>query len=293
MLTTITDPKLDNQAANQRRSEELTKEYPALWQRIINEWKVPDLSDRAWLIYSANYLFRTGGVRWALDPLTLPWRMGGAPLANLAVDLQGLSFVLLTHRHKDHLDFDLISALRDLSVLWIVPGEMQAEVIQRTGLPRRRIVTPIENHPMELDGIRITPFEGQHWERLLNGSLKGLPAMGYQVEMNGKCWLFPGDTRTYDSSRLPAVAKADKVFAHVWLGRGSAQMKNPPLLGDFCKFILSLHPCQIILTHLQEIGREANEYWDTQHVLIVEKWLADYGSDVLVVPAFTGESVDL
>ena len=49
-------------------------EYPALYKRVIDQWKLEG-EDAFWLIYSANYLFRCGGVRWAVDPVTLSSRI--------------------------------------------------------------------------------------------------------------------------------------------------------------------------------------------------------------------------
>lgn len=33
----------------------MLEQYPAIWSRIINQWKKPGSQDRAWLTYSANY----------------------------------------------------------------------------------------------------------------------------------------------------------------------------------------------------------------------------------------------
>ena len=93
--------------------------------------------------------------------------------------------------------------------------------------------------------------------------------MGYLVECNGKHWLFPGDTRTYNSAQLPEFADIDVIFAHFWLGRGAALEDQPPLLEAFCRFHLGTGARQVILTHLNELGRDANDYWDDAHVQLV------------------------
>jgi hypothetical protein len=71
----------EKQVGIDRRREEMLAGYPAIWDKLIAEWNSPGSEDRAWLMYSANYLFRTQGVRWAIDPLTLknhipPRRLG-------------------------------------------------------------------------------------------------------------------------------------------------------------------------------------------------------------------------
>jgi len=67
----------------QRRAE-VSASYPAVFSRMIAEWIAAGSDDRAWLMYSANYLFRTNNIRWAIDPLTLNWRMNDAPKADVA-----------------------------------------------------------------------------------------------------------------------------------------------------------------------------------------------------------------
>jgi hypothetical protein len=53
------------------RREEVAARHSHLWADMIAKWNLPGPEDRAWLMYSANYLFRTGEVHWAMDPLTL------------------------------------------------------------------------------------------------------------------------------------------------------------------------------------------------------------------------------
>ncbi len=188
-----------------RRRGEIRTRYPKLWSDMIAEWNMPGPEDRAWLTYSANYLFRTSNVCWAIDPLTLNWRIKETPKAHTARDLKNLSFVLLTHRHADHLDIGLLSALRHLPILWVVPEFILPMVIRRSGLPRRNMIVPHHLEPITLNGISILPFDGLHWENTPDGTKKDVPATGYLVEVKGRRWLFPGDTRTYDASQLPKL----------------------------------------------------------------------------------------
>lgn len=274
---------------NQRRIEAVQL-YPAIWSKLIAEWKTPDPEDRVWLTYSANYLFRTNNVRWAIDPLTLHWRINDAPRVDIAQDLSPLSFVLLTHEHKDHLDLDAIFTLRDLPIKWVVP-EFLLSNIEQVGLRRENIIVPSALTRIELDGIQILPFNGLHWETTRDGHPKGVPAMGYLMECNGKRWLLPGDTRTYNSAQLPAFGPVDIAFAHLWLGRGSALLDEPPLLDSFCRFFLDLDPRQLILTHLNEFGRAADDCWDQSHAELVCSTLRRMSAQLSVLPLLMGSSV--
>ena len=239
--------------------------YPALFQRILAEWAAPDAGDCLWLMYAASYLFRGGSTRWALDPLLLNQRVPAAPAVDIT-PLAGLDFVLLTHRHADHLDLNLIRALRDAPIRWVIPDAICAHVLEQTGLPRSRVIVPTPLQTLDLGGVRVTAFDGLHWgEPLPGGGRRGMPATGYLIECNGKRWLFPGDTRTYDAARLPDFGAVDGVMAHVWLGRAQALEPQPPLLEDFCRFCLDLHPRRLLLAHLHEFGRAADDYWDERH----------------------------
>ena len=73
-------------------------------------------------------------------------------------------------------------------------------------------------------------------------------------------------TRSYPvPTNYPALGAVDGLFAHLWFGRSCALHSEPPLSDAFCQFCLDLSPRRILLTHLNEYGRDANEFWDLQH----------------------------
>jgi L-ascorbate metabolism protein UlaG (beta-lactamase superfamily) len=287
------DPSARKQTLVDRRREELIARYPSIWKKIIKEWKTASPEDCGWLMYSANYLFRTQGVRWAFDPLRLKNRLPQAPDMEAARDLGDLDFVLLTHRHKDHLDFDLLRSLRNLPIWWVVPEDILPLVKEQADLPDERIVVPKQQKPFNLLGFRITPFDGLHWQDDPDspGSRRGVPATGYLVEQGSKRWLFPGDTRSYDPSGLPDLGPVDVLFAHLWLGKGAALQPHLSLLGPFCRFCLALKPRRIILTHLEEWGRDAPDFWDSEHAEQVVLELEKYAPILPVEVALIGEEI--
>jgi L-ascorbate metabolism protein UlaG (beta-lactamase superfamily) len=271
----------------------LCARYPALWEKIVAEWRSAGPADRAWLTYAANYLFRTGGVRWALDPLTFAWRLkGAAPEVEVAA-LGEAAFILLTHRHADHLDLDLLSALRSFPLCWVVPESLLPLVTGPGGLPREKILVPAPLQPLELPGVRITPFDGLHWQTGADGARQGVPALGYLAEFAGQRWLFPGDTRTYDASQLPDFGPLDGLVAHLWLGGGAARQEPPPLVDEFCRFCLDLRPGRVVLTHLQEFGRGADDFWDEAHLAAVQTKFQALAPALPVQAVFTGDSFGL
>lgn len=279
-----------------RRREAIVRSFPNLWSQMIAGWQQPATDDQAWLMYSASYLVRTGGVHWAIDPVRFSHRVPGAPAIDFGKDLSSLSFVLLTHRHADHLDLDLLRALKDLPILWVIPEPMVSLVQREAAIPAQRLIVPKPLEPLHIRDLTITPFEGLHWERFAAGESgvpQGVPATGYLVEFSGKRWLFPSDIRNLNAGKLPPFGPADGLFAHLWLGRGSALLKEPPLLDAFCEFILALRPRHVILTHLEEFGRDPRDYWDGRHADRVCLRLRESAPGTLVTTAFMGKSVSL
>jgi L-ascorbate metabolism protein UlaG (beta-lactamase superfamily) len=262
-------------------------EYPALWRRFIREWREADSGDCAWLMYAANYLLYTGGVRWAMDPFSLATRIGGVPHADYAADLESLELVLLTHAHNDHLDLNLIGAIAGLPIQWIVP-EFMLDKVTGAGVPMKNIIVPVNGKAIAFKRLGITPFAGQHIHERF-----GVPETGYLVESGGKRWLFLGDTRVYDLEKLPDFGPVDAVFAHVWLGKACADLPIPPLLDAFCQFYLSIHAKRILLTHLEELGRDEKDLWDKQHVKMITHKMEEMQAFCKTEVYFTGGIIDL
>jgi len=267
--------------------------YPALWWRILSEWQRPEASDRAWLLYSANYLLRTAGIRWALDPLTLNQRLPSAPEVDIS-PLAALDYIVLTHRHADHLDLDLLRRLREFPIRWIIP-EFLLEHLTALDLPPESVSIPQPLEPIPAGGLTLTPFDGLHWEAdpSCPDGQRGVPALGYLAEFSGKRWLFPGDTRTYDASSLLRFRPVDGLVVHLWLGRGNALDDQYPLLESFGRFCLDLRPKRIIVTHLNEFGRPADEIWDAGHFQLVKEWVEEQSPCVVLDSVGMGENINL
>ncbi len=261
--------------------------YPGIWAQMIAEWR-GNGPDSAWLMYSANYLFRTAGIRWAMDPYTLLTRLKQPQLSSLEEDLTDLKLVVLTHAHADHLDLNLIVRLQHLPIQWIIPNFMLDLILPFTQMPEDLIHIPVPGKPIQVGGLTLTPFEGQHIR-----NLNGVPEMGYIAEFNGKCWLFPADTRVFNISRLPLLPRVSGVFAHCWLGKASATQFPPPLLDEFCAFYAATHAEKMIVTHLEELGRKPEDYWSEAHFEVVQSKMNQMAPDMKIQMAKCGQRVDL
>jgi L-ascorbate metabolism protein UlaG (beta-lactamase superfamily) len=269
--------------------------YPALIRNVISEWSSSEVGDMGWLMYSANYLLRTGGIRWAIDPMFMNWRVPETPPVEPASLAEKLEFVLLTHEHADHLDLNLLRNLRNHPITWIVPEEMQAVVVGKGGISKDRIINPVPMKTVMIKGIQITPFESLHWEPPPPGKIEphGVPEIGYLVEFNGKRWLFPGDIRDYRVDLLPKVGEIDVLFMHLWLGRKCALVENPPFVKEFCEFCADLKPKKVTLAHLDEYGRPADNLWDAHHAGLVISQFSQTSPGIPMDPFHTGERVSI
>lgn len=262
--------------------------YPALWRAMTTEWQTESDTSAAWMMYAANYLLRTGGVRWMLDPFSLSERISGVARPNFVQDLSACDVVVLTHAHADHLDVTLLAALSRLPIKFVIPRHTLPAVLDQVFIPRSQIIHPQNSVPLTFGGLTLTPFDGLH----LHGT-HGVPATGYLAEFAGQRWLFPGDTRIYDASRLPRFGALDGCFAHLWLGRACAAQPEPPKLVDFCQFFQTLAPRRLVVTHLRELGRDENDYWDDWHFQLVKEKLAATYADECIQSAVMGQRVSL
>jgi hypothetical protein len=261
-------------------------EYLMLWRRALSEWQKTAEYDAAWLTYSANYILRTAGVYWALDPFSLFTRIGGGEQPDFLKDLSNLQFVALSHAHNDHLDRNLLAAIACLPIKWVIPSFMVDEILQICDLREELIIVPESGRSIAFGPLTLTPFDAQHFR-----GENGVPEMGYYADFSGKRWLFPGDTRTYDLEKIPHEKTIDGVFAHLWLGKACALKENPPLLNEFCSFLYSLKPKKNIITHLHEFGRKPDDFWDIHHFQKVQKRLMEMAPLTGVSAAFMGQEV--
>jgi hypothetical protein len=260
--------------------------YPAQWSRIISDWR-GEGPDAAWMMYSANYLLRTAGLRWAVDPLLLSSRIGGFSMPHAAEDLRSLDWIVLTHAHLDHLDLPLLARLADQPIRWVIPGHLLPLVCAQVNIPTDRMVVPLNGVPISLGPVTLYAFDGLHFDRG-----HGVPATGYLAEFNQTQWLFPGDTRCYVRSALPNFGPLDGVFAHLWLGRGGALEPHPALLEPFCQFFSDLNPTRLVVTHLEEWRREDPDRWGAAHYRQVAACLVKLNPKMQVRQAMTGDRVD-
>lgn len=261
--------------------------YPAIWERMISEWKSSQ-KDCFWMTYSANYLLNTAGVKWAIDPYSLFTRVGGGKQPGFSGDLNALQLIILTHNHSDHLDLHLIAGLKNLPIRWVIPEFLLAKINANVDLPSDRIIVPQPGNTLRIDNLNLVAFEGLHFQ-----GEHGVPAMGYLAEFSEKRWLFPGDTRLYDFSKIPDFGDLTGVVGHLWLGKAEALESRPSKLDGFCEFFSQFKTKQLVITHLLEYGREPNELWNLHHFQMARTYIHELRPELSINTALMGDCQDL
>lgn len=257
-------------------------DHDMCWERMISQWNAPHDRNSAWLMYAANYLINTRGLKWAVDPVRLKNRVPEATSCNLGESLQGLAFVLLTHSHADHADRELWTHLVHVNCHWIVPEHMLDLFLDTPGMSRSRYSVAISGREIVLPGVRVLPFDSPHGEYRAARGFVWVPATGYRVQTDSGVFLFPGDVRTYDPTFLERIGNVSTVFAHVFLGRSAALMPTPPLLDEFVAFYLACHPRRIVLSHLYELGRSPADCWRMEHARMIKHAFASGDRSIAV-----------
>ena len=281
-----------NQREMLAKRQELVSAYPGRWIRMIREWSRPRTDDAVWLMYSANYLFNTRGLKWAVDPVLLSNRIPEAQVLDVTADLADLDFVLLSHAHCDHADVALWTQMERSRAHWIVPKHMADLFAHETSIGEEAYSVALPGKEIAVSGVRIVPFEAPHYEHLESGEMNHVDSMGYLLETAGASYLFPGDIRTYDPSCLAQFADVSAVFAHVFLGRSAAIVCDPPLLEEFVDFYLSCRPKKIVLSHLYELGRGPEDCWLSSHAQAVAKALHAADNEIATaIPEWFQETV--
>ena len=237
------------------------QKYDEIWREI--EAGLSEKEDAFFLMRPANYIFQTGGVKWAVDPaFTVPRNRASMECIDADAVMESLDFILLTHRHADHFDPELMK--RYPRLLWIVPEHMEEE-IREHGEFNLLVVKP--GDVIRRGGMEIHAFNSLHYDA---GTTVGVEETGYFVEANGHRIMLPGDVREYEAGKYPQFEGITHFFSHVWLGRRNAL--NWPCgeyAGQMAEFILSFEPGKIYLAHLWEATRPLTDMWTYAHAGLV------------------------
>ena len=248
-----------------RERAELQSRAPELWVKTLGDC-ARRTGDGFALAGPTCGFCRTAGARWAMDPAYRPPEGDGRDVYDrIAGVFPPLDFLILTHRHRDHLDPMLLALAAERGVEIILPAEILPGVLEKCPALPESAFTALEYGASLTRGkLAISVFPGFH-----SNARRTVPCGMFRVKMPGRTWLFPGDVRDYGNI-LPGPPP-DLLFANIWLGAHMATQEEFPLLDDFCRFFGRAGAKRIVFAHLQEAARPPDSYWNSRHADIILK----------------------
>lgn len=114
-------------------------------------------------------------------------------------DLRGLSAILITHQHADHLDMDRIGALVEANPQGLVVADADsAEQLRQRGIPAEVVRA---GEVLNAGGLSVRVFGVQH--AVIHADIPEIPNVGYLV---ADTIFHPGDAFTVPDIPVPVLA---------------------------------------------------------------------------------------
>jgi L-ascorbate 6-phosphate lactonase len=154
----------------------------------------------------AGFLIEGPSAAIAIDPFLTTLDGMLVPPFLRPEELGWLDAVLATHEHADHLDLPAWTRLADASARPVfVVAEPLRSLVTDAGIEHGRVIGAQPRHPLELDGVRITPVPALHGVEVADAYDHGRERsggldryLGYVVDFDGVRVYHAGDTLVYD-----------------------------------------------------------------------------------------------
>jgi L-ascorbate metabolism protein UlaG (beta-lactamase superfamily) len=259
--------------------QRLGSDFAAIWQRVLAQTARPAPVARLWNVYNEGYLLRGAGERAPLLAIDL---VRGQERAGHKLELLGalppLAGLLVTHRHGDHMDPEVIRRVLDAGTPVALPGhawEGLRERLQLTEQPEGVRVVKAGDE-LALDGFTVRVHEADHRS-------KNVPeSVAYEVGFDGLTVLQAADHRGFDAPGATWPRGADVAILSVWHLPVDDAVKDeggvPGMVGmksdeawrvrfgwdqrpGVADLAARLAPRQLVLGHLYEMGHEPEKLW--------------------------------
>ena len=160
--------------------------------------KRPEEFNVCWLGHS-SLIFELGGRRFMVDPVfgnaaPLPGivkRLAPSPLARR--EIPELDFVVISHDHYDHLEYETIKYFKNKKFPIVVPLGVGAR-LRGWGIPARRIIEMNWNNYTTVAGVRITAHPGRHFSGRTFDDRFSTLWCAFSFERNKRKIFFGGDS---------------------------------------------------------------------------------------------------
>ncbi|MCL2253880.1 MAG: MBL fold metallo-hydrolase [Lachnospiraceae bacterium] len=238
-----------------------------------------------WLGHSALYI-RTGGVSFLVDPSLLtgsPIWFINQPFLGSDVfkpnDIPKIDYLLISHDHFDHLDYDTINALRD-RIGKVVCGLGTGEHFRRWNFAEEDIIELDWNESAVLKGdITLHILPARHYSgRISFGSDKTL-WVSFMIAAPSLNIYLSGDT-SYGSHFKQIGEKFDIDLAIIEFGQYNEAWRDSHIMPDDIGNVISdLNPKRAFMTHHAKYAL-AKHHWN-EPLEIVSKLNEQEGFDII------------
>ncbi|HET9614725.1 MAG TPA: MBL fold metallo-hydrolase [Candidatus Limnocylindrales bacterium] len=202
----------------------------------LKAWRPPDGSVGIVALGQAGIALRGRDALVLIDPFLSPrpGRIRDAPVA--AADLAGVTLVLATHEHADHLDLEAWPAIAAGSpdARFVVPAPLRSLVVE-SGIRPDRVVAARPGAAIEHAGVVVTPVPARHGVHVADGYSLGPPGpprwVGYVVELDGVVIYHAGDSLA-DPAIVDAVRPHEPQIAFLPINGRDREREARDIVGN-------------------------------------------------------------
>ena len=201
------------------------------------------------LIGPAAYVIKLGDKKIAVDisMRKLPGNEGSTTL--IKEFLKDFDAMIVTHKHYDHYDEELLSSLPE-TVMGYIPDFIETEIKNK--------VTTFSGFKTKIGDAEIEFFESHH-SRVTNI----VPEYGFAIKYNGGTYVFPTDVRTY-TNEYPKFENVKVLFAHLWFFQ-ALNLYDNPYIEQFEDFVKRFGAEKVCIAHLNDVRRPIDQMWSDMH----------------------------
>ena len=220
----------------------------------LSTWHPPQDSVGIVALGQAGFALRSGDDLVLIDPFLTarPDRLID-PVVDPR-DLVGVTTVLATHEHGDHLDLPIWTLIAKASpnARFVVP-EPLAPLVTEVGIPEDRVVGARIGTPVRVGGLKATPVPARHAVHVADGYSLGDQErrsprwVGYVVELDGVRIYHSGDT-TGDEAIVRAAAELRPDIALLPINGRDPEREERDIVGNLSPDEAARLACDLAVT---------------------------------------------
>jgi len=201
------------------------------------------------LVGPAAYVIKIGDKKIAVDISMRKLPGAEKSTALLKAFLKDFDAIIVTHKHYDHYDEELLTSLPE-SVTGYIPDFIETEMKNK--------ITTIPGFKTKIGDAEIEFFESHH-----SRGANIVPEYGFAITYNGGTYVFPTDVRTY-TKEYPQFTNVKALFVHLWLFQ-ALNLYDNPYIDQFADFVKRFDAEKVYVAHLKDVRRPIDQMWSDMH----------------------------